>query len=133
VIASASACETRGLRPLARIVAYSSHAQAPEWFTTAPGPAIRKALDRAGWNAADVDLYEINEAFACVTMAAIHDLGIDAARQREWRCVRWVPIGATGAGSSPRWCTRCAGAVSRGIASRASAAAKTAIAIELVA
>jgi len=99
VIASASACEARGLRPLARIVAYTSHAQAPEWFTTAPGPAIRKALDRAGWQVADVDLYEINEAFACVTMAAMHDLGIDAARVNVngGACALGHPIGATGA------------------------------------
>jgi acetyl-CoA C-acetyltransferase len=80
VIASESAAAARGLRPIARIVSHASHAQAPEWFTTAPGPAIQKALDRAGWKTSDVDLYEINEAFAVVTMAAAVDLGLDLAR-----------------------------------------------------
>jgi acetyl-CoA C-acetyltransferase len=99
VIASPAYAAEHGLKPLARIVAYSSHAQAPEWFTTAPGPAIRKALDRAGWKVADVDLFEINEAFACVTMAAIKDLGIDPARVNVngGACALGHPIGATGA------------------------------------
>jgi acetyl-CoA C-acetyltransferase len=99
VIASAAFASEHGLRPLARIVAYSSHAQAPEWFTTAPAPAIRKALDSAGWKVADVDLFEINEAFACVTMAAIKDLGIDPARVNVngGACALGHPIGATGA------------------------------------
>jgi acetyl-CoA C-acetyltransferase len=99
VIASAAFAATHGLKPLARIVAYSSHAQAPEWFTTAPGPAIRKALDSAGWKVADVDLFEINEAFACVTMAAIKDLDIDPARVNVngGACALGHPIGATGA------------------------------------
>jgi len=99
VIASAAFASEHGLRPLARIVAYSSHAQAPEWFTTAPGPAIRKALDSAGWKVADVDLFEINEAFACVTMAAIKDLDIDPARVNVngGACALGHPIGATGA------------------------------------
>jgi acetyl-CoA C-acetyltransferase len=99
VIASAAFASEHGLRPLARIVAYSSHAQAPEWFTTAPGPAIRKALDSAGWKVADVDLFEVNEAFACVTMAAIKDLDIDPARVNVngGACALGHPIGATGA------------------------------------
>ena len=137
VIASTTACEARGLRPLARIVAYSSHAQAPEWFTTAPGPAIRKALDRAGWQAADVDLYEINEAFACVAMAAMHDLGIDAARVNVngGACALGHPIGATGA----RLVTTLVHALrrrglKRGIASQCIGGGEaTAIAIEVVA
>ena len=137
VIASASACEARGLRPLAHILAYTSHAQAPEWFTTAPGPAIRKALDRAGWRAGDVDLYEIHEAFACVTMAAIHDLGLDPARVNVngGACALGHPIGATGA----RLVTTLVHALrrrglKRGIASQCIGGGEaTAIAIELVA
>jgi acetyl-CoA C-acetyltransferase len=99
VIASASFAATRGLKPLARIAAYASHAQAPEWFTTAPAPAIQKALDRAGWKITDVDLFEINEAFACVTMAAMRDLGLDHARVNVngGACALGHPIGATGA------------------------------------
>ncbi len=99
VITSAAFAAEHGLRPLARIVAYASHAQAPEWFTTAPAPAIRKAIEGAGWKVADVDLFEINEAFACVTMAAIKDLGIDPARVNVngGACALGHPIGATGA------------------------------------
>ena len=99
MIASAAFAVERGLKPLARIVAYASHAQAPEWFTTAPAPAIRKAIEGAGWQVADVDLFEINEAFACVTMAAIKDLGIDPARVNVngGACALGHPIGATGA------------------------------------
>jgi acetyl-CoA C-acetyltransferase len=99
VLASATAARARGARPVARIVSYASHAQAPEWFTTAPAPAIRKALDRAGWKIGDVDLYEINEAFAVVTMAAVEDLGLDMARVNVngGACALGHPIGATGA------------------------------------
>jgi acetyl-CoA C-acetyltransferase len=99
VLATESAARARGAKPLARIVAYASHAQAPEWFTTAPGPAIEKTLDRAGWKAGDVDLYEINEAFAVVTMAAVKDLGLDMARVNVngGACALGHPIGATGA------------------------------------
>jgi acetyl-CoA C-acetyltransferase len=99
VIASAAAAQSRGLKPLARIVAYASHAQAPEWFTTAPAPAIQKALDKAGWKTSDVDLYEINEAFAVVTMAAAQDLGLDLARVNVngGACALGHPVGATGA------------------------------------
>jgi acetyl-CoA C-acetyltransferase len=99
IVTTASAARERGLVPLARIVAYGSHAQAPEWFTTAPGPSIRKVLDRAGWHARDVDLYEINEAFACVTMVAIQELKLDHARVNVngGACALGHPIGATGA------------------------------------
>jgi acetyl-CoA C-acetyltransferase len=99
VIASEAAAVARGLKPLARIVSYASHAQAPEWFTTAPAPAIQKALDRAGWKTSEVDLYEINEAFAVVTMAAAQDLGLDMARVNVngGACALGHPIGATGA------------------------------------
>ncbi len=99
VIASGRAVKEHGLKPLARIVAYASHAQAPEWFTTAPVGAIRSALERAGWNASQVDLFEINEAFACVTMAAMHDLELDHAKVNVngGACALGHPIGATGA------------------------------------
>jgi acetyl-CoA C-acetyltransferase len=99
VLAGASTVKELGLKPMARIVAYASHAQEPEWFTTAPVGAIRSALARAGWNANDVDLYEINEAFACVAMAAIHDLRLDATKVNVHggACALGHPIGATGA------------------------------------
>jgi acetyl-CoA C-acetyltransferase len=99
VVTSASFAAKHGLTPLARILAYTSHAQAPEWFTTAPGPAIQKAIERAGWRVADVDLFEVNEAFACVTMAAMKDVGIDHARVNVngGACALGHPIGATGA------------------------------------
>jgi acetyl-CoA C-acetyltransferase len=99
VVASAAAAKTRGLKPIARIVSYASHAQAPEWFTTAPAPAVQKALDKAGWKASDVDLYEINEAFAVVTMACVKDLGLDMAKVNVngGACALGHPIGATGA------------------------------------
>ena len=99
VLLSESAAKARGVRPIARLVSYASHAQAPEWFTTAPGPAIQKALDLAGWKAADVDLYEINEAFACVTMAAMKDLGLphDRVNVNGGACAMGHPVGATGA------------------------------------
>ncbi len=99
VLASEAAARARGLRPIARLVSYASHAQAPEWFTTAPAPSIQKALDRAGWKVADVDLFEINEAFACVTMAAMKDLRLSADRVNVngGACALGHPIGATGA------------------------------------
>lgn len=99
VLMSSAAAEARGLRPLARIVGHASFAQAPEWFTTAPAGAIRRVLERTGWRAADVDLYEINEAFAAVTMAAMRDLDLDHARVNALggACALGHPIGATGA------------------------------------
>jgi len=99
VLASESAARAAGLKPIARLVAYASHANAPEWFTIAPGPAIQKTLDRAGWKASDVDLYEINEAFACVAMAAMHDLGLshEKVNVNGGACALGHPIGATGA------------------------------------
>jgi acetyl-CoA C-acetyltransferase len=99
IVASAAAARERGLEPLARIVTYASHAQAPEWFTTAPAPSIRKVLDRAGWKSGDVDLYEINEAFACVAMVTMQELGLDHARVNVngGACALGHPIGATGA------------------------------------
>jgi len=99
IVASEAAARAMGLKPLARLVAYASHAQAPEWFTTAPAPAMQKALERAGWTAADVDLFEINEAFACVAMAAMQDLGLlhDKVNVNGGACAMGHPVGATGA------------------------------------
>ncbi len=89
----------RGLEPLARIVGHGGFAHAPEWFTTAPVAATKQLLDRLGWKPGDVDLYEINEAFAVVAMAAIHDLGLDRDKVNVngGGCALGHPIGATGA------------------------------------
>jgi acetyl-CoA C-acetyltransferase len=99
VIMSAEGAHARGLKPLARILAYSSQAQEPEWFTTAPVGAIKKTLTKLGWRSSDVDLYEINEAFAVVAMAAMRDVDIDHARVNVngGACALGHPIGATGA------------------------------------
>ena len=99
VLARQSAAVKAGLEPVARIVAHASHAQEPEWFTIAPVGAIRSALERAGWQAADVDLFEINEAFAVVTMAAMKDIGIPHGKVNVngGACALGHPIGATGA------------------------------------
>jgi acetyl-CoA C-acetyltransferase len=99
VLASGAAVKERGLKPVARIVAYASHANAPEWFTTAPVGAIRKVLAKTGWQATEVDAYEINEAFAAVAMAAIHDFGLDPAKVNVsgGACALGHPVGATGA------------------------------------
>jgi len=99
VVMSAQKAAERGLKPIARILAYASHAQEPEWFTTAPVGAIRKVLTQLGWKPHDADLYEINEAFAVVTMAAMRDIDIDHARVNVngGACALGHPIGATGA------------------------------------
>ena len=99
LLARASVAAKAGLKPIARIVAHASHAHEPEWFTTAPVGAIQTTLKRAGWKAADVDLYEINEAFAVVTMAAMKDIGIahDRVNVHGGACALGHPIGATGA------------------------------------
>jgi acetyl-CoA C-acetyltransferase len=99
VIMRASDAEKRGLEPLARIVAHSAFAQEPAWFTTAPVYALQSLQERLGWNPDNVDLYEINEAFACVTMAAMKDVGIDHAKVNVngGACALGHPIGATGA------------------------------------
>jgi len=99
VLMSAAAARERGAKPLARVLAYASHAQEPEWFTTAPVGAIRKVLTQLGWKPYDADLYEINEAFAVVTMAAMRDIDIDHARVNVngGACALGHPIGATGA------------------------------------
>ena len=88
-----------GLTPIARIVGHATHAQAPAWFTTAPIAAINKLFDRTGWTANDVDLFEINEAFAVVAMAATRDLGLDPEKVNVYggACALGHPIGASGA------------------------------------
>ena len=99
ILMSAAEAERRGLQPLARIVAQAEHAHEPEWFTTAPVDAIKNVLTKSGWSANDVDLYEINEAFACVTMAAMHDIGLDHGKVNVngGACALGHPIGASGA------------------------------------
>ena len=99
VLARADAATKAGLKPIARIVAHASHAQEPEWFTIAPVGAIQAVLARAGWKASDVDLFEVNEAFAVVTMAAMKDIGIphDKVNVHGGACALGHPIGATGA------------------------------------
>jgi acetyl-CoA C-acetyltransferase len=99
LLMSAAEASRRGLKPLARIAGQVSHAQEPEWFTTAPGPAVKKVLAASGWQVTDVDLFEINEAFACVTMAAMRDLDIshDCVNVHGGACALGHPIGATGA------------------------------------
>jgi len=94
-----SEAEKRGLKPLAVILAHTTHAQEPEWFTTAPIGAIKKVLDKTGWDKDDVDFYEINEAFAVVTMAAMQDLGIshDKVNVHGGACSLGHPVGASGA------------------------------------
>ena len=99
ILMSEAEATRRGLTPLARIVASRNHAQEPEWFTTAPIAAINELHEATGWDPSTVDLYEINEAFACVTMAAMRECGIDHARVNVngGACALGHPIGATGA------------------------------------
>ena len=99
VLGSAEAAERRGVRPLARIVSQAVHARAPAEFTLAPSGAIQKALDAAGWKTDDADLYEINEAFAVVTMAAMRALEIPRERVNVFggACAMGHPVGASGA------------------------------------
>jgi acetyl-CoA C-acetyltransferase len=99
VLMSAAEAQRRGLQPLARIAGYASFAREPEWFTTAPAGAIHKLLAQLGWKPGDVALYEVNEAFAAVTMAAMRDVGFDHARTNVngGACALGHPIGATGA------------------------------------
>ncbi len=99
VVTRASVAERLGLIPIARVVAHAAHAHAPALFTTAPVFAMRKALDRAGWATGDVDLYEVNEAFAVVAMIAMRDLGLshDVVNIHGGACALGHPIGASGA------------------------------------
>lgn len=99
VLLSADDASKRGLTALARIVAHATHSQEPEWFTTAPVGAIQKVLDKAGWKVEDVDLFEINEAFAVVAMTPMKELGIahDKLNVNGGACALGHPIGASGA------------------------------------
>ncbi|MEM9147159.1 MAG: acetyl-CoA C-acyltransferase [Pseudomonadota bacterium] len=99
VLTTSAEAEARGVTPRARVLAHASHAQEPGWFTTAPIPAIRRVLAQTGWSVDDVALWEINEAFAVVPMAAAHELGIprDRLNIRGGACALGHPIGASGA------------------------------------
>lgn len=99
VLMTAAEAEKRGLETLATIVAHATYAHEPEWFTTAPSAAIAKVVEKAGWSMQDVDLFEINEAFAAVTMAAMADNGLDHAKVNVngGACALGHPIGASGA------------------------------------
>ncbi len=136
VLSRQSIAEAKGAKPIARIVAVAAHAQEPAQFTTAPVGAITKLLDKAGWAIGDVDLFEINEAFACVAMFAMHDLGIphDKINIHGGATALGHPIGASGA----RIITTLISALkqqgkTRGVASLCIGGGEaTAIAIELV-
>jgi len=98
VLMSERVARERGAQPLGRILAYASFAREPEWFTIAPAGAIRSVLQKLGWSAQDPELYEVNEAFAAVTMAAMRDIGIPHSRMNAngGACALGHPIGATG-------------------------------------
>jgi len=99
ILSSEAHARATGQRPLARLLAHSTHAHEPGWFTTAPVSAIQKLMQKVGWTDKDVDLYEVNEAFAVVAMAAMHDLGIahDKINVRGGACALGHPVGASGA------------------------------------
>jgi len=99
IVTSAAKAAALGLEPRARIIAHSTFAQAPGWFTTAPVTAVRTLMERVGWTVDDVDLFEVNEAFAVVALAAMHDLEIPHAKLnvRGGACALGHPIGASGA------------------------------------
>jgi acetyl-CoA C-acetyltransferase len=99
VLMTAEEAERRGLQPLARIVAHATYAHEPEWFTTAPSAAVAMVVEKAGWTMDEVDLFEINEAFASVTMAAMTDnaLDHDKVNVHGGACALGHPIGASGA------------------------------------
>ena len=98
VVTSAAMAAEHGLKPRARILAHASHSHAPQWFTTAPVPAAARLMDRLGWTVGDVDLWEVNEAFAVVPMAFMHEHGIPADRMNVngGACALGHPIGASG-------------------------------------
>ncbi|HET6806023.1 MAG TPA: acetyl-CoA C-acyltransferase [Frateuria sp.] len=99
VLLSADDAKARGIAPLARIVAHATNSQEPEWFTTAPVGAIQKVLEKAGWKVGDVDLFEVNEAFAVVAMAPMRELGVphEKLNVNGGACALGHPIGASGA------------------------------------
>jgi acetyl-CoA C-acetyltransferase len=136
VLTRESFAASKGLKPLARILGYTSFAREPEWFTLAPVGAIQKLLTQLNWQAKDVDLYEINEAFAAVPMAAMKDLSLDHAKVNVngGACALGHPIGATGARilTTLLYALKARGK-KRGIASLCIGGGEaTAIAIELV-
>ena len=98
VVTSRATAEEKGLSPRARILGHASHSHAPQWFTTAPVPAATKLMDKLGWSVADVDLWEVNEAFAVVPMAFMHEIGIPAEKVNVngGACALGHPIGASG-------------------------------------
>lgn len=98
LLMSGAEAEARGLKPMARIVAHARHSQAPEEFTIAPIGAVKKLFEKTGWSQGDVDLFEINEAFAMVTMLAMQDLGLDHSKVNVHggACAQGHPIGSTG-------------------------------------
>lgn len=136
VLARESVAAAKGVSPVARLVAHAAHAQAPKDFTTAPVGAIQKCLAKAGWSIDDVDLFEVNEAFACVAMFAMHDLGIphEKINVHGGATALGHPIGASGT----RIVTTLIGALkrhgkTRGVASLCIGGGEaTAIAVELV-
>ncbi len=99
VLTRMSIADKLGIKPVARIVSHAAHAQEPNKFTSAPVPAVQKALERAGWNIGDVDLFEVNEDFACVAMIAMRDLGIshESLNVHGGATALGHPIGASGA------------------------------------
>ena len=99
VLATGAAVKTHGLNARARVLGHASHAQAPGWFTTAPVPAAQKLLAKVGWDTADVDLWEVNEAFAVVPMAFMHEMGLspDIVNVNGGACALGHPVGASGA------------------------------------
>jgi acetyl-CoA C-acetyltransferase len=136
VLARESFAASQGRKPLARVLGYASFAREPEWFTLAPVGAMQKLLKQLDWQAKDVDLYEINEAFAAVPMAAMHDLGLDHQKVNVngGACALGHPIGATGARiiTTLLYALRAQGK-KRGIASLCIGGGEaTAIAIELI-
>ncbi len=136
VLTRQSVADAKGLKPVARIVAHAAHAQEPKDFTIAPVGAIQTCLDKAGWTLDDVDLFEVNEAFACVAMFAMHDLGIDHGKINVHGGATALghPIGASGA----RIITTLLGALqthgkTRGLASLCIGGGEaTALAVELI-
>ena len=136
VMMTAAEAEKRGLTPIAKIIGHSAFAQEPAWFTTAPVFAVKKLHEALGWTPGDVDLYEINEAFAVVTMAAMKDLGIshDKVNVNGGACALGHPIGATGSRISVTLLHELAArGLTRGIASQCIGGGEaTAIAFEIL-
>lgn len=136
VMTRQSVADRLGLKPIARVVSHAAYAHEPERFTTAPVTAINKALDKAGWSVGDVDLFEVNEAFAVVAMIAMRDLGLDHAKVNVHggACALGHPIGASGARVLTTLLSALEGAgKKRGVASLCIGGGEaTAMAIELV-